>query len=50
MRALRESALQSFIGDRQIFLALTATSFPIVETESATEMANAHLTVTLTNS
>jgi hypothetical protein len=45
------AALQLFIGTGQIFLSLGASTFPIVqglETESATETANASATVELT--
>ena len=45
------SALPLFIGDEQIFLTLDATSFPLVqglESESVSDTANAHATVTLT--
>jgi hypothetical protein len=45
------SALDLFTGDQQLFLTLTASTFPIVsglETESVTETANAKATVELT--
>ena len=45
------SALPEFIGAGQIFLTLTATSFPIVtglETETVEETADAHTTEVLT--
>jgi hypothetical protein len=45
------SALELFTGDQQIFLSLTASTFPIVsglETEAVTETANANATVGLT--
>ena len=45
------SALQLFIGGQQIFLALGATTFPVVEgqeTEAVTETANANALVKLT--
>jgi hypothetical protein len=45
-----DSVLQLFTGSNDIFLTLTATSFPLVEgieTESVTETANATALVTL---
>jgi hypothetical protein len=45
------AALQSFSGNSEIFLTLTAKTFPIVqgmETESVTDTANANASVTLT--
>lgn len=45
------SALQLFIGGQQIFLTLSATTFPVAEgeeTESVTETANANALVKLT--
>ncbi len=49
--ATTTSALQSFTGNSEIFLTLTAKTFPIVqgmETESVTETADATASVTLT--